>query len=265
MRHGPFSTSMALWLLLVVALVVFIGLSLQEEIKLGEFTLSKARFPETLFESHKEEIELSEEVLPDSTALKLEEIIEPDTTVHNILIFGDSMTHYLAMSIAEYGTKNNYKITGVTWESSSIPGWSHSGKIKKYIGQVHPDFIIVSLGANELELKNYDRRIPEVEKIVEQFDSIPFIWVGPPLWKEDKGLYSMLSGVLPKGVVFRAGEDVKIARGGDHVHPTRKGAQEWADTLMRWIRHSPHPILAETPDSGTSIKQHKFIYLHPND
>ena len=191
--------------------------------------------------------------------------MEPDTTVHNVLVFGDSMTHHLAMSIAKYGSKNHYKVTGVTWESSSIPGWSGSSKIKKYIEMVQPDFVIISLGSNEMELKHFERRIPDVEKIVEQLDSMPFVWVGPPLWKEDKGVYSMLEKALPKGHLFKIGTDVEISRGPDHVHPTRKGADVWADTLMRWISRSQHPILTEYPDSGISIKSHKFIYLHPED
>lgn len=256
---------MALWLLITVAMVIFIGLSFSNDIKIGNHTLSKAYYPETLLatENNGEDFNYESEVMSDSTAVAKDLIAEPDTTVHSVLVFGDSMTHHLAMSIGKYGTKNNYKVTGVTWESSSIPGWSNSGKIKQYIEMVKPDFVIVSLGSNEMELKNFDRRIPDVQNIVAQLDSLPFVWVGPPLWKEDKGVYAMLYKALPRGVVFKA-ENIDIPRGPDHVHPTRKGADVWADTLMRWLRHSPHPLLTELPDSGTSIKMHTFIYLQPD-
>ncbi|MCH5230958.1 MAG: SGNH/GDSL hydrolase family protein [Muribaculaceae bacterium] len=255
---------LSLWFLITIALAIFVGISFSDDISIGNHTLSKGYFPETLLA--KEETLKIDTITADTVSVATKEIvIEPDTTVHNVLIFGDSMTHNLAMSIARYGTKNNYKVTGVTWESSSIPGWRSSDKIRKYISQTKPDFIIVSLGSNEMELKNFDRRIPDVEKIVEQIDSIPFIWVGPPLWKEDKGVYAMLEEALPKGVLFKTDQNIEIPRGGDHIHPSRHGAEVWADTLMRWIAHSPHPILTEVPDSGTSTKGHKFIYLHPND
>lgn len=248
-------------------MIIFIGFSLSDDLGIGSYTLTKARFPETLlkdaYADERKKISEANDTIAPATIAK--ELAEPDTTVHNVLVFGDSMTHHLAMSIAKYGTKNGYHVTGVTWESSSIPGWSHSGKIRKYIDSIRPDFIFISLGANEMELKYFDRRIPEVKKILEQVDTIPFVWVGPPLWKEDKGVYSMLEEALPKGVVFKADQNLDIPRGKDKVHPTMKGADVWVDSLMRWMPNSPHPILSEKPDSGTSTKGHKFIYLHPND
>ena len=260
----------ALWLLITLALVIFIGVSFYKDLKIGNYTLSKARFPETLLAERTEEC--SEDSILRADSLLTGEVspvdsipvAEPDTTVHNVLVFGDSMTHHLAMSISKYGTKNNYKVTGVTWESSSIPGWSKSGKIGKYIKMSQPDFIIISLGSNEMELKNFDRRIPDIKNIVEQLDSIPFIWVGPPLWKADKGIYPMLEKAISKDLIFKV-ENMDIPRGRDHVHPTQKGADIWTDSLMRWIRKSPYPILSEVPDSGTTTKGHKFIYLHPDD
>lgn len=256
----------SLWFLLLVAMLIFVGISFSDDIKIGGHTLKKASFRETLTASA--EYQDADSLFYQDASLIFEtdsvKVNPPDTTVHSVLIFGDSMTHNLAMSISKYGTKNNYKVTGVTWESSSIPGWSSSGKIKEYIGMSKPDFIIISLGSNEMELKNFDRRIPDVKNIVSQLDSIPFIWVGPPLWKTDKGVYEMLGKALPKGTLYKVDGSV-IPRGGDHVHPTRLGADIWADSLMVWIKNSYHPILAEKPDSGTTTKGHKFIYLHPED
>lgn len=263
---GKFPPIYGLWLLITVAMVIFLGFSLSEwEIKIGEYTAKKAGFAETLLsEPENTEIPASNVEVSDSIDSLVEKpIAEPDTTVHSMLVFGDSMTHLLSMSIAKYGTKNNYKVTSVTWESSSIPAWRKSGKIKDYIEMSKPDFIIVSLGSNEMELKHFDRRIPDVKEIVKQLDTIPFVWVGPPLWKEDRGVYSMLESALPHGVLFRT-EGIEIPRGGDHIHPTKRGADIWADTIMSWISHSSHPILTERPDTGTSTRGHKFIYLNPD-
>ena len=255
---------MALWLLITVALVIFIGFSFSNDLSIGSYTLTKARFPEVLLEKM-EEIVIPEEPPADNIPLPVETILEPDTTVHSLLIFGDSMTHLLSMSIARYGTMNNYKVTGVTWESSSIHAWNNSDKIQKYIEEAKPDFIIVSLGSNEMELKYFDRRIPDIEAIIKKIGDIPYVWVGPPLWKEDRGVYPMLGKGVPKEKLFRITDIGLIEKGPDHVHPTRKGADQWADTLMRWIRKSDHPILTVPPDSGISTKGHRFIYLHPYD
>lgn len=265
---GKTSPIISLWLLITVTLVIFVGLSFHDDMKIGNHTLTKARFPETLLAPEETlqpdiaSIDSLQMLIPDSIQPRL--VLEPDTTVHNVLVFGDSMTHNLAMSIAKYGSKNHYKVTGVTWESSSIPGWRNSGKIKEYIDLSKPDFVIISLGSNEMELKNFERRIPDIQSVVEQLGDLPYIWVGPPLWKEDKGLYSAIEKAIPKDKIFKI-ENMDIERGPDHVHPTRHGADQWADSLMRWIKTSSHPILTELPDSASSIKGHKFIYLHPND
>lgn len=259
------SPIISLWMLITIALVIFIGLSFSDDLKIGGYTMSKANFAETLLAVNSENEKITIEI-KDTVPTPVEtKVFEPDTTVHSVLIFGDSMTHHLAMSIAKYGTKNRYKVTGVTWESSSIPKWSSSGKISEYMELSHPDFIIISLGSNEMELKNFERRIPDVENIIKQIGETPYIWVGPPLWKEDKGVYLMLTKALPADKLFKMENTELIERGPDHVHPTRKGADEWSDTLMRWISRSSHPILSEYPDSGTTIKGHKFIYLHPDD
>lgn len=263
---GRISPALALWLLITLTMVIFIGISFSDDISIGKHTLSKARFKETLMAQDKQpkEEEIQDLPLTDTIPTEEEIVIEPDTTVHNVLVFGDSMSHHLAMSIAKYGSVNNYKVTGVSWESSSTVGWSKSGKLRHYLDMTKPDFVIISLGSNEMNLKNFDNRVTYMEDIVKQLDTIPYVWVGPPLWKKDPGLYDVIAKAVPADRFFKTGE-LTMERGKDNIHPTKKGADTWADTLMLWIKNSSHPILAEKPDTGVSIKKHKFIYLHPED
>lgn len=257
----------ALWLLIVVTLAIFVGLSFSNDLNIGDYTIKKGKFPETLLAHEEAPIIPDTVVIPDSIlAPIMEKVVNgPDSTIRNVLIFGDSMTHYLAMSIAKYGSKNNYQVTSVTWVSSSIMKWSKTDKINKYMEMVKPDFVIISLGANDVSLRDFDKKIPEINKIIEQLGSVPFIWVGPPMWKKDKGLYAMLEKSIGEGKVFHIEEDFKIPRARDHIHPTQKGAQIWADSLMRWIKLSNLPLLAEMPDTVDTKQGHQFIYLHQNE
>lgn len=256
----------SLWILIALALCVFIGLSFVEDLRIGSYELNKGSFKELMLASNDSESVIPETLPEIDTIPQLQEelLIEPDTTIRKIFIFGDSMTHNLAMSLARYGSKNGYKINSVTWESSSILSWANSDKIGKYIEEFNPDFIIVSLGSNELELKNFEARAKSVKKIIEKIGERPYLWVGPPLWKTDRGLYKMIGDNVNSKNLFRI-DSLDIERGPDHIHPTRKGADQWADSLMRWQLKGPHPILAEKPDSLSTLKGHKFIYLHPDD
>ena len=257
----------SLWILIVCSLIVFVGLSFSEDIKIGSHTLKKGNFPESLLGwGDSQEADVYEALPPEVVAAIQEQMKSgPDTTIHNVLVIGDSMTHYLGMSISKYGSKNNYAVTGVTWESSSITGWSNTDKIQKYLDMVKPDFIIVSMGANDMNLKYFEKKIPEIRNIISRFDTIPFIWVGPPLWKEDKGLYPMLEKAIGADRLFIIKEDFSLPRGKDRIHPTRKGADIWTDTLMSWIRTRNMPLPAEKPDGVSTNRKHQFIYLKANE
>ena len=255
----------ALWLLIVLTLALFVWVSFSDDMNIGNYTIKKGKFPETLLTQEKPDV--IPDILPDTLIVPIvNKIVNgPDSTIRNVLVFGDSMTHYLAMSIAKYGSRNNYTVTSVTWVSSSITKWSKTDKLKKYMEMVEPDFVIISLGANDVNLKNFNSKIPEIQGIISQLDSVPYIWVGPPLWKKDKGLYDILEKTLAKGQVFHLDENFKIQRAADHIHPTHKGADAWADTLMRWIKTSNLPLLAELPDTVKRPLEHNFIYLHAKD
>lgn len=251
--------------MLTLALCLFLVISFSEGLHIGNYYPEKGRFKQQLLSRGEEPQELLQTEIQDTVPEIIKEtVISPDTTVRSVLIFGDSMTHNLGMSIAKYGSKNNYKVTSVSWESSSILAWANSDKISQYIAMSKPDFIFISLGSNEVGLKNFEARIPQIKKIIDKIGDIPYIWVGPPLWKKDDGLYPLIEKNIGDGRFFSTG-NLELERGPDHVHPTRKGADTWADTLMRWQLKGFHPLLAEKPDSTSSTKGSKFIYLHPDE
>lgn len=256
---------MALWVLLAVSLVVFVGLSFTDPFRIGSYRLASGGFKDVLTARTQPEIPEEKVEEPDTLVINPRpEKLPPDSTIRNLLIFGDSMTHNLGMSLARYGTKNDFKVTSVTWESSSIIGWSESEKLDSFLRVSKPDYVIISLGSNELELKNFESREKYIRQLINRLGDRPFIWVGPPLWKEDKGLYKVIEKTIGKERFFPT-EGFEIPRGGDHIHPTQKGADIWADSLMNWISWSNHPIRSERPDTGTSIRGHNIIYLHPDD
>lgn len=182
---------------------------------------------------------------------------EPDTTVGSVLVFGDSMTILVARRLGEYGKQNGYMVHSVTWDGSSSVAWSGSTKVEDYIEKYKPDFIFVTLGSNEIFLQNFDARAPNVKKLVSKFGGIPFVWVGPPIWVENRGWDEMMERTLPHGTYFRT--DMDLQRGKDHIHPTPKAGVQWTDSLMRWMRRSPHPIKTVRPSgSGSNLE---VVYL----
>lgn len=260
MSDKKFSAGLTLWVLLVVGLVIIVGISFIDDIKIGDYTVRKGTFKETLLADIPEEIPADSLAMLDSLALKEEKVVaEPDTTVKSVMIFGDSMTVLIARRLAAYGQQNGFKVHSITWDGSSTIAWANLDTLNKYIPEFKPDFFFVSLGGNELFLKDVDSRIPHIKKIIDRFEGKPFVWVGPPNWKEDFGYNDMLERTLPKGTFFKS-DGIPLDRGPDHIHPTPKAGGLWTDSIMRWMAHSAHPILAELPDS--TVKNAPFTHIY---
>lgn len=275
-RKNYKQTYLYLWLLLALALAVVCGISFFDDARFGEIELTQAPFKETILapepEAPGETVAGDEIEIPlDGTAAgtsgapggaRPAPVItaEPDTTVKTVLIFGDSMTILVANRMAAYGEKNGYRVASVTWDGSSSVAWSSCDTLDNFISRYRPDFIMVTLGSNELFLKYFDKRKPYVEKLVEKIGDIPFVWIGPPNWKEDQGYNAMMESTLPPGTFF-CSDGLDLPRGADHIHPTPAGGITWTDSIMRWMATTPHPIPAEMPDSGVKTRKHPTHYF----
>lgn len=255
-------TYLWLWVLLAVGLAVVCAFSFFDNPKFLGYEISQGTFPDVILAPDGGGASAGEG-LTEEEYYELENpavLAETDTTVKSVLIFGDSMTILVANRLAAYGEKNGYEVASVTWDGSSSISWSSCDTLENYIARYHPDFIFVTLGSNELFLKNFNSRKPYVEKLVEKMGDIPFVWIGPPNWKEDVGFNAMMRSVLPRGTYFDS-NGLDLPRGKDHIHPTPKGGIAWTDSIMRWMPKTPHPIPSEKPDPGVGTRSHHYHYF----
>lgn len=260
-----------LWLLLAVSLACVVFLSFADPVEIGSWEVKKAPFAQTLFPDDKESGEAgnvaSKEILAEGAEISgtpLEpaepEKIETDSVPKSILLFGDSMTFNMALRMAKYAAFNGHSFHAVNWDSSNTKIWAESDTLEHFIRQYRADFIFVSLGSNELYFKNPDSRLPYVKKILSKIGDIPYVWIGPPNWKEDSGINDMLERTCSPRSFFRsAGMDFK--RKADHIHPTRQSSAMWVDSVMRWIPTSGHPILASLPPDSLDKVTTNVVFL----
>lgn len=233
------------WALILVALIIVVIISFCGGINIGNISLKEGTFKETLT---KEPAPLaSADTLAIDSVAEEPKVVEPDTTVKHVLIFGDSMTILLARRLADYGWKNGFDVTSITWDGSSTIGWSSSDKLSEAMNRRKPDFIFLSLGGNEIVVGNKEARLKYIQKLVDRFGDIPFVWIGPPLKTDNTDFEDMVKSVIPANAYFRS--DLTLEIGPDHIHPTPSGGRVWMDSIMRWMPSSHHPILSEFPDT----------------
>lgn len=173
---------------------------------------------------------------------------EVDTTSQRVLIFGDSMSEYLAYRFSDYANKNGHSLTCVTWCSSGTRNWASTDTLNHYIQKVRPTHIFVCLGSNELytaDMKGCEKRI---RAILDKIGNIPTIWVGPPNWCEDKGYNKLLRQIMGSKRYYPSYK-LTFERQKDGRHPTMKASAMWMDKIIAWMNegHSVHPFRLDKP------------------
>ena len=189
-------------------------------------------------------------------------LAEEDTVPCTILLLGDSMVEGLRLRLGAYAYHNGHKLYTVIWYGSTTKKWAESGKIRHYIYDMKPDYVMICLGGNELFVRDINSHRKYVRKIVSEIGQIPFVWIGPPNWKDDTGINALIYSEI--GNRFFVSKDMQFERADDGRHPTKESSYEWMDSVVRWMKHSvPHPRL-NTPQM--KIKNpYKTIVLTPDD
>lgn len=170
-----------------------------------------------------------------------------DTSAQRILLTGDSMAEGLYLAFRSYASYNNHYLKGRIWYSSLTIQWSKTDSLKRLIELYKPTIVIFTLGANELFRTDIYEREKDIQDIIAQAGDTPFIWVGPPNWKDDTGINEIIERNMPANTFFLS-KDLEFERERDGAHPTRESSRVWADTIANWIMNkSRHKILLEKP------------------
>jgi hypothetical protein len=127
--------------------------------------------------------------------------------------------------------------------ASYIVDWAHREPLRDYLFEFNPDLVLITLGANELQIEEPERRIPAIEKIVEIIGDRPCIWVGIPLWEgANNGLLDLIEKhaapcrYLDTDTLF---PDMPRAR--DKIHPTMEAREDWASKVTHWLAQERRP------------------------
>lgn len=254
MMKGPYS---GLWFLLTVGFAIFFVASAFGGIKLGEIELETTQMYAELTKSHEPVAPVVQEITTESVEVESVAVEEPryivDTTPQRILFVGDSMLESLSPRVAAYAKHNGHKLHTVIWYGSTTKAWGTCEKLAGYIAKYDPTFIIVSLGGNEMFVRDIKtRHLEPLKHILEQIGDIPYQWIAPPNWKPDTGINELLAENIPANRLF-VSKDLTLARASDKIHPTRVAAYGWFDLIVEWMaENQDYRIKLDKPEVQTS-------------
>lgn len=175
-----------------------------------------------------------------------------DTAHQVILLIGDSMLDGLGNRFVDYAAENGDEFHAVIWYGSNAKHWATTRDLEYHIKRVHPTFIIMSLGTNDLGYYDFERRKGWIDDIIRTFGKIPFVWIGPLPRRgfRDRRIVDIIRQEVGEKRFYDS-SNTYCAR-LDGVHPTFPSAAKWVDNIAKWMSTpglTPHPIRMDYPQS----------------
>ncbi|AKV01816.1 hypothetical protein AKJ09_08479 [Labilithrix luteola] len=176
----------------------------------------------------------------------------PSLAGKTILHVGDSMVGGLGgltKALEERFEKEGAKLVRDYKVSESIVTFDKSKKLSGLLKKHNPDIVIITLGANDSLVPFPKVMAPNVESIVKRLEGRECYWIGPPMWKPDTGIVSVIRDHASP-CAFYDSSPLKLQRGDDGIHPTNQGGADWADEFWKFFRKSETERVAASEPAG---------------
>jgi hypothetical protein len=165
----------------------------------------------------------------------VEQLPNYDTANKKILLFGDSQAEGIMDPLYNYTLSSGHKfLFALPWYSASDMKYASNDTLKNIIAEFKPDYIIIVIGLNQVFQSTLDPSRKAVQTILKTIGDIPFSWIGPANWVEDKGINKVYEEELPKGSFFLS-KNLTLPRGPDGRHPDGQGYKIWMDSIATWL------------------------------
>jgi len=165
-----------------------------------------------------------------------------DTSSQRILLCGDSMAESLFYPFFNYCKWSNFQFKLLAIRGTASPFWVKTDTLVNTIRKFKPTLVLFSLGANEITVPALMRRKKLYKQIIQQFDSLPYIFITTPVWNGDTIYTQMMQSLVPPDQLFIS-QGIPLPRQRDGAHPDMRGQRIWADTLAKWIVYkSKYPV-----------------------
>lgn len=249
-------------LLLLTALLLTLYSFADLNLEIGGIKIKKTRIKEFLMDIP--EYPYGKPIMQEDWKITKKSVQQPmDSSSQKILLIGDSMLEGLMLRMKDYTAHNHHELKTVIWYSSSTEYFGRSDTLRYFINQYKPSYVMLVLGANELFITDIIRkRKPYVRHILQQIDTLNYVWIGPPNWKDDTGINQLILNSVGKSRYFPS-KNLTYQRTSDGAHPTKSSSAIWMDSVAVWImRDSQKPILMNLPDKKNT-KSGNVTILQP--
>lgn len=162
-----------------------------------------------------------------------------------VLHIGDSFAGALGLPLGK-----RFEAEGVSsilkhTDASYLTTWAWEDALQKYIWRYNPDLVLVTLGANELQIVEPEQRERAIRKIISTIGERPCVWVAIPLWNgPQNGLLEIIRQHSSPCLYLDTNalmDTSQMPRIKDGIHPTASAREEWADVVLAWLKEQLAP------------------------
>ena len=118
--------------------------------------------------------------------------------------------------------------------------WAYDKDLDRLLAR-RPSLVLVTLGANEVEIPFPQLHAPAVAALARRVGAVAScVWITPPLWKDDaSGWLQVIHDNCAPCLFFDSdavlGHLADTERRLDGVHPNERGGARWAEALWSWL------------------------------
>lgn len=183
-----------------------------------------------------------------------------DSSGVRFLLIGDSMNEFLRLRLNDYCLANGHKMDCVIWYGATTKQYGTCDTIAYFIRKFHPTYVLLTIGSNELFIRDIVKhRTPYVQHIIEQLGNVPYVWIGPPNWKDDTGINDLIVSHVGTSRYFES-KRLTFKRCKDGAHPVKSSALKWMDTIATYIATEARvPVTMNDPDTFYNKVPHTTI------
>lgn len=159
-----------------------------------------------------------------------------------VLQVGDSFADALGIELGKLLKQSGLRTSLETKTPSYIGEWAFGPTLPKALSSYNPDLVLVTLGANEIEIPMPEQRVRSVQRLVKLLGERPCVWILPPLWKRDTGVMQVIKdNAKPCQVLDSSTLVPSLPRARDHIHPSTEGRLIWANAVLDWLKQARDP------------------------
>ena len=159
-----------------------------------------------------------------------------------ILQVGDSFADALGIELGKLLKQSGLRTSLETKTPSYIGDWAFGPTLPKALSLYDPDLVLVTLGANEIEIPEPAQRAQPIQRLVKLLGDRPCVWILPPLWKRDTGVMQVIKdNAKPCRVLDSSALVPSLPRGRDQIHPSTQGRLIWATAVLDWLKQARDP------------------------